>query len=310
MSLTNRERIMTMKPVTLDTLKELLASDQPKKVILDTDAYNEVDDQFCIAYCMRAKEKIDLLSINAAPFLNRRSTSPADGMEQSYNEIFKIMRLVDPNASIPVYRGSAAFMTNRQEIIPSPAATNIIETVKASEEPVIIIAIGAITNVASALLQCPELAHHCAVIWLGGHAHHYPHAREFNLREDIPAAQVVFDSGVPLLQVPCCGVCSEFVTSVPELEYYLRGKNKLCDYLVDNVSHEIGNRYAASRIIWDVTAAAPLICPAGCDIVQLPTPILTSEGRYAFDTARHPYLYVRHLNRDRIYADLFQRLSE
>ena len=70
---------------------ELICSDKKHKIILDTDAYNEVDDQFCIAYCMLAKEKIDLLSINAAPFLNNRSTSAGEGMEKSYNEIFKVM---------------------------------------------------------------------------------------------------------------------------------------------------------------------------------------------------------------------------
>ena len=56
----------------LDAIK----SKDRKKIILDTDAYNEVDDQFAIAYAMLAPETIELLSINAAPFLNSRSQSP------------------------------------------------------------------------------------------------------------------------------------------------------------------------------------------------------------------------------------------
>ena len=56
-----------------------------KKIILDTDTYNEIDDQFALAWAVLS-DKIDLLSVNAAPFLNNRSTSPADGMEKSYNE--------------------------------------------------------------------------------------------------------------------------------------------------------------------------------------------------------------------------------
>ena len=281
-------------------------------VVLDTDAYNEVDDQFCIAYCMRAKEKVNLLSINAAPFLNRRSTDAGDGMEKSYREIFKVMKLVDPNASLPVYRGSTSFLPNKKTPVESDAANNIINTVLNSTEPVIVIAIGAITNVASALIKCPELAQKTAVIWLGGTALHHPHTKEFNLRQDIPAAQVVFDSDIPFLQVPCAGVCTEFVTSVPELKYHLGGKNALCDYLVDNVAEECATypTPVAGRIIWDVTAAAALICPQFCDTVEIPRPYVTSDCLYAFDSARPHYLYVRHLDRDRIYNDLFQKLTQ
>ena len=131
------------------------------------------------------------------------------------------------------------------------------------------------------------------------------------MRQDIPAAQVVFDSGIPLLQVPCAGVCTEFVTSVPELKQHLSGKNALCDYLVENVAEECAGypTPVAGRIIWDVTAAATLICPEYCNMVEIPRPIVTSDGPYATDTARAHYIYVRSLNRDRIYNDLFQKLT-
>ena len=299
---------------TLDVLKSMIASDKKHRIILDTDAYNEVDDQFCIAYCMLAKEKIDLLSINAAPFLNSRSTSPADGMEKSYQEIFKVMKLIDPSASIPVYRGSESFLKDEKTPVASDAADNIINTVMNSEEPVIIVAIGAITNVASAIIKCPELAKKTAVVWLGGHALHYWHNHEFNFRQDVAAARVVFNSNIPLVQVPCCGVCTEFRTSVPELKYHLSGVNSLCDYLVSNVEEECGEAIkrgvlAPSRIIWDVTAAAVLICPKNCDMVTIPRPVISSDGLYSSDTSRAHYVYVRSLDRDRIYGDLFEKLK-
>ena len=294
--------------MTMHDLMELIRSEKPKNIILDTDAYNEADDQFCLAYCMRSPDRINLLSINAAPFLNSRSTSPADGMEKSYHEIFKVMKMVDPNASIPVYRGSTSFLTAEKIPVESEAADNIINTVMNSEEPVIILAIGAITNVASALLKCPELAERTAVIWLGGHALHYPNSAEFNMKQDVPGSQVLFDSGIPLIQVPCCGVCTEFVTTLPELEYYMDGKNELCSYLVENVRKEA--RYASSRIIWDVTAAAVLAIPRGCDIVRIPRPAISSESNYTFDNGRPHYGYVRRLSRDTIYGDLFRKLAQ
>ena len=204
--------------MTMEALKAALHDGTVKNIILDTDCYNEIDDQFALAYAMLSPDKVKLLSINAAPFLNSRSTSAADGMEKSYQEIFKIMKLVDPNADIPVYRGSTAFLTDKNTPVESPACDNIINTVMNSDELVYIVAVGAITNVASAIIKCPELVNRTVVIWLGGHALHWQDTKEFNLRQDIPAAQVILDSGVPFVQIPCSGVCTEFLTSIPELE--------------------------------------------------------------------------------------------
>jgi hypothetical protein len=46
------------------------------------------------------------------------------------------------------------------------------------------------------------------------------------------------------------------------------------------------------------------------EIVEIPCPYVTSDCRYAFDSARHHYLYVRKIRRDPLYADLFKTLSE
>lgn len=280
-----------------------------KNVIFDTDCYNEIDDQFALAYLMLSKDKVNLLSVNAAPFLNSRSVSAADGMEKSYNEIFNIMKLVDPDAKIPAYRGSKRFMTSCDDIVESEAVENIINTVMNTEETVYIVAVGAITNVASAIVKCPEIVNRAVVIWLGGHALHWQDTKEFNLRQDIPGAQVLFDSKIPLIQIPCNGVCTEFSTTIPELEYYLAGKNELCDYLVNIVKGYTKNPYGWSKIVWDVTAAAVLTKPEALDMVTIPAPYVTSDCRYAFDTARHHYVYVRRIRRDPIYADLFSKLA-
>jgi len=214
--------------MTLSELRALLESDKVVDIILDTDTYNEIDDQFALAYAMLSK-KVNLLSVNAAPFKNSRSESAADGMEKSYNEIFNIMELTDAEMAkqVPVYRGSTRFMTSKTDIVESDACDNIINTVMSRETPVVIVAVGAISNVASALAKEPEIAKRSAVIWLGGHALERPDTKEFNLRQDIPGAQVLFDSKIPFLQIPCDGVCSSFITTPAELDYYLKGKNDL-----------------------------------------------------------------------------------
>ena len=295
--------------MTMEALKAALHDGTKKKIILDTDTYNEIDDQFALAYAMLSPDKVELLSVNAAPFLNSRSTSAADGMEKSYNEIFRIMKLVDPDANIPVYRGSTSFLTDKNTPVESPACDNIVNTVMNSDELVYIVAVGAITNVASAIIKCPEIVNRTVVIWLGGHALHWQDTREFNLKQDVAAAQIVLDSKVPFVQIPCNGVCTEFLTTVPELEYYLRGKNELCDYLIDIVRSYTKKPYGWSKVVWDVTAIAAIVEPSALDMVIIPTPILTNDCHFAKDDARHPFIYVRRIRRDPIYADMFEKLA-
>lgn len=300
-----------MEKLTSTQLIAELKSKKRKKIILDTDAYNEVDDQYAIAYAMLSDDRVEISSVNAAPFLNSRSTSAWDGMEKSYKEIFHITELTDKKKAgeVPVYRGSERFLSAQGECIESEACDNIIRTVMESDERVYIVAIGAITNVASAIIKEPRICERAALIWLGGHALDCPDTREFNLRQDILAAQTVFDSTMPFLQIPCNGVCSSFITTIPEVEYYLRGKGALCDYLCDITASYTNQQYGWSKVIWDVTAIACFTKPEALDMVVLPRPYITSDCRYAFDAAREPFVYIRRIRRDPIYADLFLKLS-
>ena len=77
-----------------------------------------------------------------------------------------------------------------------------------SEETLYVAAIGAPTNIASALLMEPELVKKIVVIWLGGQPLYFPHGIEFNLMQDIEASRVLFNSGVPLVLIPCMNVAS------------------------------------------------------------------------------------------------------
>lgn len=294
----------------MNNLLQTLRDGKKKKMILDTDVYNEIDDLYALAYALLSPEKVEVLAITAAPFLNNRSTSPADGMEQSYREGLRVRGLVNAHSDVPVYRGSTVFMTAAKEPVPSEAAETIVRLVKESDETVYIVAIGAITNVASALLMAPEIAEKAVVIWLGGHALHWKDNKEFNLYQDIPGAQVLFDSKVPLVQIPCNGVCSAFHTTMQELTYFLGGKNALCDYLLEETNKYIkGATSCRSKVIWDVTAVAALVRPDTLDMVEIPRPIITDNSNYATDWARPHYLYVRNISRDKLYGDLFEKLA-
>lgn len=282
-------------------------------VVLDTDAYNEIDDQFAIAYLLRSKEKCNVRAICAAPFFNENSEGPKDGMEKSYAEIFKLLDLM--GEQVCVYKGSEQYLPSEQTPVLSEAAEKMAEMANeyTPEHPLYIVAIGAITNVASALLLNPAVARNTVVVWLGGHAHHYDHTREFNMVQDVAAARVVMQSGVPFVQLPCCGVVDRFSISKPELEFWLCGKNKLADYLATNTI-EAAERYAKgkawSRVIWDVTAVAWLLNDENrfMKAEMRPMRLPTYDGVYEKESLAHEMVYVYYIRRDALMNDMLQKI--
>lgn len=286
-------------------------------LVLDTDAYNEIDDQFAIAYALSCPDRFRLQAIYAAPFHNRRSTGPADGMEKSYREILKLLRLAGKEqAALPVLRGATAYLPDEHSPVTNLAAEDLVRRAAAysSERPLYVVAIGAITNVASALLMDPSIADRLVLVWLGGHAYHHTDTAEFNMKQDVAAARVVFNSAVPLVQLPCVGVTDVLTSTGPELRHWLTGRNPLCDYLLEQTVEE-AERYAKgkpwSRVIWDVAAMAWLADREGAWLKERPEPrpLPGYDHRYQHPADRPPLNYVYRIHRDLVFEDLFHRLG-
>lgn len=302
-----------------DHIQMMKRLEKPKgriDVVIDTDTYNEIDDQFALAYLIKSDEKLNLKAIYAAPFYNHHSNGPADGMERSYQEILRILTLMDrEDLKEIVFRGSDSYLPSEYKPVISDAAEDLAKRAMdyTPEHPLYVVAIGAITNIASALLLKPEIRDRIVVVWLGGHAMHWPDTKEFNLYQDVAAARIIFGCGAALVQLPCMGVVSAFTTSGPELEYHLRGQNKLCDYLVDVTTKEAKDCQGGetwTRPIWDVTAVAWLLEDDFEEDCLVRSPIPEYDGRYAYDSRRHFMKYVYYINRDKLFADLFAKLKK
>ncbi len=289
----------------------------PIRMVLDTDTYNEIDDQFAVVYALRSAEKLTVEALYAAPFTNDRSTGPADGMEKSYDEIVRLLdRLHIPAAGF-VYRGSTAYLGSRPER--SPAALDLVQRAMAApdDDPLYVVAIGAITNVASALLIEPEIVRKIVVVWLGGHAHALPHTVEFNLMQDVPAARVIFDSGVPFVHVPCLGVASHLLTTKAELTEAIAGRNPVCDFLYERFCAYHADHFAYGKELWDVATIAYLLDESWTPSRVVPSPRLMGEYRlgegghlyFAPAADRHPIREVWFLRRNPIFRDLFTKLQ-
>ena len=298
---------MTLEEIVLD-----IKSDRRKKVILDTDTANEIDDQYAIAYCYLS-DKIDLLSVNAAPFLNDRSTSYSDGMEKSYHEAIKTLGLVDPDFTTPVYRGSVERLQDvKKNFTESDAANNIIKTVRESEEIVYVLAIGAITNVASAVTMAPDIKDNMCVIWLGAHDFDHKVVDEFNLVQDLRASQIIVNCGVPLLLCPAWCVTAVLSANMGHFRDLRSGDNNICEYLY-TITEECyigaGSPDRWTRIIWDIAAPAILDRPECATIDIITAPIFTNDLEYAFDDSRHRIMYLRELCREDVFDGAWKAIK-
>lgn len=282
------------------------------KMVLDTDTFNEIDDQFAVVYALMASEKLEVQAFYAAPFFNEMSSGPADGMEKSYEELLRILSRMGVSPEGRVFKGSDRYLPGAETPVDSPAARDLIEKARKAtpEEPLYVAAIGAITNVASAVLLAPDIIDKIVIVWLGGHALYWPDVREFNLIQDIPAARVLLDCGVPMVLLPCGGVVDHLITTLPEIDTFVKGRGDIGDFLAMRYRGCSNDHFAYSRVIWDISVIAWLCCPDGVSTQLVHSPILTDQATWSRDDSRHLIRVANQVNRDRIFGDLFRRLDD
>ncbi len=172
------------------------------RVIIDTDCKNEADDQFALAHHLMTP-KFDVKGIIAAHFeTKRKEFGEGKTMLASYDEIQLVLRLMGLSGQYPVCKGAPLPMMDEQTPVDSEGARYIIEeAMKEDERPLFVVFQGTLTDLASALLLEPCIASRLTAIWIGGGS--WPDGGvEFNLKQDVHAANVVFGSQVPLWQVP------------------------------------------------------------------------------------------------------------
>jgi len=296
------------------------------RIVIDTDTYNEIDDQFAVVHALLSPERLWVEALYAAPFFNHRSSSPGDGMEKSYDEILRLLGKLGVPSENRVHRGSSGFLVDYEHPYASEAVSDLIERAMNSDDPLYVVAIGALTNIASAILIEPKIIEKIVVVWLGGTALHWPHAVEFNLAGDALAARLVLDCGVPLILIPCAGVTTHLRTTVSEIEKYVQGQGAIGDYLAATFKDYNDDHFAWSKEIWDVVAvayllnadwipsqivASPIVTQRTAGNIQVQEPSVWEKQllTWSFDQSRHQIRCAYYVHRDPIFRDLFTKLE-
>lgn len=350
-------------------------------VVLDTDAANEIDDPFAIAWALLRGDRLDLQASHAAPFsfelwrgqlqraraardrpeaatpldqaLLRRHAGtlahfeaqgwdpatvalpalcgPGEGHDRSLVELERVYGCLGQTAAGRVFAGARHFLLPEASHDRPPAATPASEDLsrraagRTADDPLWVLAIGCLTNLAIALLREPGLAERIVVVWTAGHSVHAPHRNlAFNLEQDVAATRVVFDSPVPLVYLPGYHIGAQLRLSRPEMEAWVRGRGGpggIGDHLHGLYTHNplwpllgITDWLAHSWVIWDLINVAFMLDPAWVPVEPVARPRLDDELRWvprdAADARRAgPMWEAVGVQRDAIFRDFFRSLE-
>ena len=278
-------------------------------LILDTDTYNECDDQFALSYLIKSKNVFNIEAITVAPYSHKaRNVSVKDGQELSYNEILKIRNWLNFETNNRVFKGSMDYIQNGYDET-NDAVNKIIE-IALKNNKTYILGIGAITNIALAIKKEPKIVKKIEIIWLGGNELSYNDNLEYNFRQDVEAVKIVFESKVKLTILPCKNIISELRIDINTLKKYLENKSELCNYLIKRFYNDGYHGIQESRVIWDISVIAYMINKKWFKTKQISCPNVRENTSYEVTNNKHNITFVTKLNRNKIYEDLFNKLGE
>jgi purine nucleosidase len=293
-------------------LRSLVESPRRRRVIINTDAKNEADDQFAIVHALLSPS-LDVRGLIAAHFGTSRSDRSMEESREEIDLLLSLMGLEDAT----VANGAPTGIPNEDAPRDSAGAQLIISESKLAsrEEPLFVAFLGPLTDMASAILLDPHIVHRdIVVIWIGGVGYggveSYP-GIEFNLRNDIAAANVVYDSGITVWQVPS-NVYSQVSVSYTELGEKIGGTSKLADYLISQMV-EWNRTYCPvpieSRSLGDSPAISLMLYPRGGNFRIVPAPRFGQEGHY-LPGSGHPIRVVESVDVRFLIEDMFAKIRK
>ena len=164
-------------------------------VIFDTDANNELDDQHALAYLLFNGNTFDVRGITV------NATFNGGNIRQQYAEAERVLKLCSLAGEIPLYAGTNGSFEEirpgiRQKNYDGKEAVDFIiaEARAVRSQPLLLLPVGKLTNIALALEKAPDIRDKVRIVWLGSN---YPAPGEYNQENDIPALNYLLNQEVP-----------------------------------------------------------------------------------------------------------------
>lgn len=247
-----------------DILKRIGITPPPAsriRLIVDTDAKNEADDQFAIMHHLLTP-MFDVCGIIATHF-EQKTGHTGTSMEASYREIEKVLTLAEIE-DVPFFRGCVSPLRSPGDTPESEGTAFLISQARLPGKLYIAVQ-GAMTNVAAAINAAPDIAANLVILWNGGGP--YPKGRpEFNVMQDPDAVRAVLASNAEIWQTDQSVYCTLEVT-LAELKSRVGSCGKIGRYLVEQLEAENQIEYnpnfllrsGENWVLGDNTTAAVLL---------------------------------------------------
>lgn len=289
-----------------------LPEEKMVRVITNTDAKNEADDHFAIVQTMLSP-KFDNIGYIAAHFGTLRTN---ESMEESYKELEIIFDKMGFPKEGQLYRGAKIAMPDKLTPVDSEGARLIIdEAMKDDDRRLFVTFMGPLTDLASAYLLEPRIAGRLTAVWIGGGR--YPNGgREFNLSNDIHAANVVFESNIEVWQIPQ-NVYEMIPVSFAELEARIYDKGEIGKYLLDQlVEHSFEDtprkssfRTGESWVLGDNPSVGLILYEHRHCFDWVPAPLIADNMTYVHTGLNRPIRVYRTIDSRLILEDMFAKID-
>jgi inosine-uridine nucleoside N-ribohydrolase len=279
-----------------------------QRVIVNTDAKNEADDQYAIVQAVLTPS-FEVHGIIPAHFGTGKS---ATSMQDSHDETMRCLRLMKLEGEVHVADGATHAMPDEKTPVDSAGARLIIEEALKNDDRVLNIAFyGPLTDMASALLLEPRIEdRNIRVIWIGGGA--WPAGgREYNLSNDIHAANVIMKSRLALWQVPRSTYRTMGVTYAELIEkVYPQGE--IGKYLVEQLlEHNARTQpWMEYRSLGDSPCIGIILDPECGQWSWRPAPLFDEQMHYVHTGQYRPIRVYENVNTRFIHEDLWAKLAQ
>ncbi|MGN6206193.1 nucleoside hydrolase [Humibacter sp.] len=252
-----------------------------RRLIIDTDAKNEADDQFAIVHALPSPS-LDIAGIVPAHFGDARIRH---SMQDSRDEVDLLLRLLDRD-DVVVANGAEHAVPDPLTPVDSDGARLIISEAR-KPGPLFVIFLGPLTDMASALLLDPSIADNpdLTVVWVGGTPYDGvtggERRGEFNLSNDVTAANVVFQSRLRVWQIPMT-VYRMVGVGYAELDEKVAPHGELGEYLVRQLKEfnaEHVDPEIEYRSLGDSPAVSVVLNPDGAVWRHRPVHVFGDDAR-------------------------------
>ncbi|MEM1336176.1 MAG: nucleoside hydrolase [Bacteroidota bacterium] len=268
---------------------------QKRQIIVDADSGNEVDDLYALVRIL-LEPSVEVTALNATHWQTSHWTVPRS-MENSHR--LNQQLLGELRLDVKTLRGGAARMYDWGDRAQHSAAAYEILRQATEKEEVTILALGALTNIASAVFIQPAIAKKLKVYWLGTTVDFKTQVvkrNDFNAMMDPFALDYLLDSEVEMHIMPIN------VATAMEIDY-AKLKAAIASHPVGNYllrrweDHLDGSR--KKRVLWDLGLITAYIHP---EFAQKET-ITTSR-----DSGNRPIQFYKSLDAETVYQDFYKTL--